>query len=48
MDMTVTSSTSTWASGDLISSTADLETFIKALFGGKVVSAAELTHMFTE
>jgi D-alanyl-D-alanine carboxypeptidase len=47
VDMTVTSSTSTWASGDLISTTADLERFIKALFGGKVVPAAELEHMFT-
>jgi D-alanyl-D-alanine carboxypeptidase len=47
VDMTVSSSTSTWASGDLISTTADLETFVKALFGGKVVPAAELEHMFT-
>jgi D-alanyl-D-alanine carboxypeptidase len=47
VDMTVSSSTSTWASGDLISTTADLETFIKALFGGKVVPSAELVHMFT-
>ncbi|GGP15241.1 beta-lactamase family protein [Nonomuraea glycinis] len=47
VDMTVTSTTSTWASGDLISTTADLETFVKALFGGEVVPAAELEHMFT-
>ncbi|TDE59520.1 class A beta-lactamase-related serine hydrolase [Nonomuraea mesophila] len=47
VDMTVSSSTSTWASGDLISTTADLEKFVKALFGGKVVPAAQLEHMFT-
>ncbi|MFI7447458.1 serine hydrolase domain-containing protein [Nonomuraea sp. NPDC049714] len=42
VDMTVNSSSSTWASGDLISTTADLETFIKALFGGKVVRRRSL------
>ncbi|NBE99102.1 beta-lactamase family protein [Nonomuraea sp. KC401] len=47
VDMTVTTSTYTWASGDLISTTTDLETFVKALFGGKVVPAAQLEHMFT-
>ncbi|MEU6741902.1 serine hydrolase domain-containing protein [Streptosporangium sandarakinum] len=47
VDMTETSVTSTWASGDLISTTADLEKFIKALFGGKVVPAAQIEPMFT-
>ncbi|MGV9770692.1 serine hydrolase domain-containing protein [Streptosporangium sp. NPDC003464] len=47
VDMTETSVTSTWASGDLISTTADLERFVKALFRGKVVPAAQLKHMFT-
>ncbi|GAA2301116.1 serine hydrolase domain-containing protein [Nonomuraea roseoviolacea subsp. roseoviolacea] len=47
VDMTETSVTSTWASGDLISTTADLEKFVKALFSGKVVPAAQLEPMFT-
>ncbi|TYB54343.1 beta-lactamase family protein [Nonomuraea sp. PA05] len=47
VDMTRTSVTSTWASGDLISTAADLEKFVKALFGGKVVPPAQLEPMFT-
>ncbi|NUW32516.1 beta-lactamase family protein [Nonomuraea sp. SMC257] len=47
LDMTETSVTSTWASGDLISTTADLEKFVRALFSGKVVPAAQLEPMFT-
>ncbi|MFC5833429.1 serine hydrolase domain-containing protein [Nonomuraea insulae] len=47
VDMTETSVTSTWASGDLISTTADLEKFVKALFSGKVVPKAQLEPMFT-
>ncbi|MET7460302.1 serine hydrolase domain-containing protein [Nonomuraea sp. NPDC005501] len=47
VDMTDMSVTSTWASGDLISTTADLEKFVKALFSGKVVPAAQLEPMFT-
>ncbi|MGV9376813.1 serine hydrolase domain-containing protein [Nonomuraea sp. NPDC003707] len=47
VDMTETSVTSTWASGDLISTAADLEKFVKALFSGKVVPAAQLEPMFT-
>ncbi|MCK2218482.1 beta-lactamase family protein [Actinomadura sp. ATCC 31491] len=39
--------TSTWASGDLITTAADLETFTKALFGGKIVPAGQLQPMFT-
>lgn len=47
VDMTATSVTSTWASGDLISTAADLEKFVKALFSGKVVPKAGLEPMFT-
>ncbi|GAA2213901.1 serine hydrolase domain-containing protein [Nonomuraea monospora] len=47
VDMTRMSVTSTWASGDLISTAADLEKFVKALFGGKVVPPAQLEAMFT-
>jgi D-alanyl-D-alanine carboxypeptidase len=47
VDMTTTSVTSTWASGDLVSTVADLEKFVKALFSGKVVPPAQLEPMFT-
>ncbi|MEV0827193.1 serine hydrolase domain-containing protein [Nonomuraea rubra] len=47
VDMTRMSVTSTWASGDLISTAADLEKFVKALFSGKVVPRAQLEPMFT-
>ncbi|MBT2233072.1 serine hydrolase [Nonomuraea sp. NEAU-A123] len=47
VNMTETSVTSTWASGDLISTTADLEKFVKALFSGKIVPPAQLEPMFT-
>ncbi|SDG29762.1 D-alanyl-D-alanine carboxypeptidase [Sinosporangium album] len=47
VDMTDSSVTSTWASGDLISTVADLERFVKALFSGKVVQPAQLEAMFT-
>ncbi|GII79509.1 peptidase [Sphaerisporangium rufum] len=47
VNMTEMSVTSTWASGDLISTAADLETFIRALFRGKVVPKARLAPMFT-
>ncbi|MFC4010212.1 serine hydrolase domain-containing protein [Nonomuraea purpurea] len=47
VDMTDSSVTSTWASGDLISTAADLEKFVKALFSGKVVPSAQLEAMFT-
>ncbi|MFB4268876.1 serine hydrolase domain-containing protein [Nonomuraea sp. GTA35] len=47
VDMTRTSVTSTWASGDLISTAADLEKFVKALFAGEVVPPAQLEPMFT-
>ncbi|WP_346108443.1 hypothetical protein [Nonomuraea maheshkhaliensis] len=47
VNTTAISVTSTWASGDLISTAADLEKFVKALFSGKVVPPAELEPMFT-
>lgn len=36
-----------FAAGDMISSTADLEVFTRALFGGEVVPRAQLQEMFT-
>lgn len=36
-----------WAAGDLISTTADLERFTRALFGGRVVRGPLLEEMFT-
>ncbi|MWA13943.1 serine hydrolase domain-containing protein [Streptomyces sp. BA2] len=36
-----------FAAGDMISSTADLEVFTQALFGGKVVPRPQLKEMFT-
>ncbi|MEU4699191.1 serine hydrolase domain-containing protein [Nonomuraea dietziae] len=47
VDMTATSVTSTWASGDLISTARDLERFVNALFSGEVVPPAQLEPMFT-
>ncbi|MBB5081719.1 serine hydrolase domain-containing protein [Nonomuraea endophytica] len=47
VNMTKMSVTSTWASGDLISTTADLEKFVRALFSGKIVPSAQLEPMFT-
>ncbi|MEV4391180.1 serine hydrolase domain-containing protein [Nonomuraea sp. NPDC049607] len=47
VDVTEMEVTSTWASGDLISTTADLEKFAKALFGGGLVPAEQLELMFT-
>ncbi|MFI6924898.1 serine hydrolase domain-containing protein [Nonomuraea spiralis] len=47
VDVTEMEVTSTWASGDLISTTADLEKFTKALFDGKIVPAEQLEPMFT-
>lgn len=46
-DVTVWSPTDGWAAGDLISTTADLERFTRALFGGKVVRGPLLKEMFT-
>lgn len=47
VDVTEWNSTPNWASGDLISTTADLERFTVALFGGEVVPKPLLEEMFT-
>ncbi|MEU0621290.1 serine hydrolase domain-containing protein [Streptomyces rubiginosohelvolus] len=46
-DVTVWGPTDGWAAGDIISTTADLERFITALFGGRVVRGPLLEEMFT-
>ncbi|WP_329455382.1 serine hydrolase domain-containing protein [Streptomyces sp. NBC_01497] len=46
-DVTVWGQTEGYAAGDLISSTADLETFMDALFRGQVVPRPQLAEMFT-
>ncbi|MFI0776678.1 serine hydrolase domain-containing protein [Streptomyces sp. NPDC021212] len=46
-DVSVWSATDGWAAGDLISTTADLERFTKALFRGRVVRGPLLREMFT-
>ncbi|MFK0117496.1 serine hydrolase domain-containing protein [Streptomyces sp. NPDC090994] len=46
-DVSVWGSTDAWAAGDLISTTADLERFTKALFRGRVVRGPLLEEMFT-
>ncbi|KIF04103.1 peptidase [Streptomyces sp. RSD-27] len=47
VDVSDWNSSSNWAAGDLISTTADLERFTTALFGGRVVPRAQLEEMFT-
>ncbi|MEU9253334.1 serine hydrolase domain-containing protein [Streptomyces sp. NPDC048270] len=47
VDVTEWNSSSNWAAGDLISTTADLERFTVALFGGRIVPKAQLEEMFT-
>ncbi|GAA0925168.1 serine hydrolase domain-containing protein [Nonomuraea longicatena] len=47
VDITNRNVTTSWASGDLISTTADLETFIKALFSGRIVPKAYMEPLFT-
>ncbi|MGC4894455.1 serine hydrolase domain-containing protein [Micromonospora sp. DT31] len=47
VDATVWSQTFTPASGDMISSLSDLDTFMTALFAGRVVPEPWLTEMFT-
>ncbi len=47
VDVTEWDQSETWASGDLVSTTADLERFMNALFRGRVVPKAELELMFT-
>ncbi|MCC2278558.1 beta-lactamase family protein [Streptomyces sp. ET3-23] len=46
-DVTAWDQSCTWASGDLITTTADLERFMTALFKGRVVPQPELELMFT-
>ncbi|MFB6821758.1 serine hydrolase domain-containing protein [Streptomyces virginiae] len=46
-DVTEWNSSDRWAAGDIVSTTADLERFTTALFGGRVVPAAQLEEMFT-
>ena len=46
-DVTNWSQTLTPASGDMISTLADLDTFTAALFGGRLLPAAQLDEMFT-
>ncbi|MEU0242763.1 serine hydrolase domain-containing protein [Streptomyces sp. NPDC006235] len=46
-DVSVWGSTDGWAAGDIISTTADLERFTKALFQGHVVRGPLLEEMFT-
>ncbi|WP_406455365.1 beta-lactamase family protein [Streptomyces sp. NBC_00876] len=46
-DVTVWGASDAWAAGDLISTTADLERFTRALFGGRVVRGPLLNAMFT-
>ncbi|MFF8915778.1 serine hydrolase domain-containing protein [Streptomyces sp. NPDC015032] len=46
-DVTVWGATDAWAAGDLISTTADLERFTRALFRGQVVRGPLLEEMFT-
>ncbi|QLE73337.1 beta-lactamase family protein [Streptomyces rectiverticillatus] len=47
VDTTEWNQSETWASGDLITTTADLERFASALFAGRVVPQQELKLMFT-
>jgi D-alanyl-D-alanine carboxypeptidase len=46
-DVSVWGSTDGWAAGDVISTTADLERFTRALFKGRVVRGPLLEEMFT-
>ncbi|MEV3966831.1 serine hydrolase domain-containing protein [Streptomyces sp. NPDC050698] len=46
-DVSVWGTTDGWAAGDLISTTADLETFTRALFRGRIVRGPLLEEMFT-
>ncbi|MBT2477801.1 serine hydrolase [Streptomyces sp. ISL-94] len=46
-DVTEWNSSDRWAAGDIISTTADLERFTRALFGGRIVPKAQLEEMFT-
>ncbi|MFD8630982.1 serine hydrolase domain-containing protein [Streptomyces sp. NPDC059533] len=47
VDVSEWNSSSNWAAGDLMSTTADLERFTTALFAGRVVPKTQLEEMFT-
>ncbi|UUZ90087.1 beta-lactamase family protein [Paenibacillus sp. P25] len=47
VDVTEGDQSFTWAAGEIISTTNDLNTFMTALFSGEVVPKDELEHMFT-
>ncbi|MET7681596.1 serine hydrolase domain-containing protein [Streptomyces sp. NPDC005423] len=47
VDVTDWNQTDRWAAGDMISTTADLERLITALFRGRIVPAPQLREMFT-
>ncbi|MFJ4833146.1 serine hydrolase domain-containing protein [Streptomyces sp. NPDC088747] len=46
-DVTVWGASESWAAGDMISTTADLERLLKGLFRGQVVPRRQLEEMFT-
>ncbi|MFC7790555.1 serine hydrolase domain-containing protein [Streptomyces cinereoruber] len=46
-DVSVWGTSDAWAAGDLVSTTADLERFTRALFAGRVVRGPLLEEMFT-
>lgn len=47
VDVTEWNHADRWAAGDMISTTADLERLITALFGGRIVPEPQLEEMFT-
>ncbi|MBD0711344.1 MULTISPECIES: serine hydrolase domain-containing protein [unclassified Streptomyces] len=46
-DVSVWGTSDAWAAGDLVSTTADLERFVRELFAGRVVRGPLLEEMFT-
>ncbi|MGW2637891.1 serine hydrolase domain-containing protein [Streptomyces sp. NPDC001348] len=47
VDVTEWNQADRWAAGDMISTTADLERLVHALFGGRIVPGPQLREMFT-
>ncbi|MGW5125399.1 serine hydrolase domain-containing protein [Streptomyces sp. NPDC004069] len=47
VDVTDWNQADRWAAGDMISTTADLERLVRALFGGRIVPGPQLREMFT-
>ncbi|MFF5161188.1 serine hydrolase domain-containing protein [Streptomyces sp. NPDC000348] len=47
VDVTEWNVSDRWAAGDMISTTADLERLVRALFGGRIVPGPQLREMFT-